>query len=79
MTLDAIRDFIRIEILNEPDIDIGDDEDLLLGGIIDSLGVTRLIAYLEDTAKITIPPEDVTLENFQTLSAIHAYVATRVG
>ena len=79
MTIDMIRDFLRLEILNDGAIEIGDEEDLLLGGIVDSLGVTRLIAYIEDTARITIPPEDVTLENFQTLVAIHAYVTSRIG
>lgn len=77
MNIDSIRQYIRTEILNDPEIAIGPDDDLLLNGLIDSLGVTRLVVYLEAETKLTIPPEDVTLENFSSLSSIDDYLKSR--
>ena len=74
MNIDSIRDFIKLEILNEPDLPIEADQDLLLSEILDSLNVTLLIAHLEDTCNVDIPPEDVTLDNFGTLRSIETYI-----
>ena len=74
MNIDSIRDFITLEILNEPDLPIEADQDLLLSEILDSLNVTLLIAHLEDTCNVDIPPEDVTLDNFGTLRSIETYI-----
>lgn len=53
------------------------DEDLLGSGLIDSLGIMSLVFFIEQEAGLDIPPEDVTIENFQTLETIDAYVARR--
>ena len=77
MNIDSIRNYIRTEILNDAEAVIGPQDDLLLNGLIDSLGVTRLVAYLEEQTKLEIPPEDVTLENFSSLATIDAYLRLR--
>lgn len=74
MTVDEIRKIIQIEILNDPDFDIEADQDLLLSETLDSLRVTLLVQYLENACDVSIPPEDVTLENFGTLECIASYV-----
>lgn len=38
----------------------------LFGNGLDSLGVLRLLAMLEDEFSIVIPDEELVLENFQT-------------
>ena len=53
------------------------DDDLLGKGIVDSLGVTELIAFLEDRYRIDIRSEDVIPENFRTLAKIEAFVDSR--
>lgn len=77
--IEAIRDFIRAEIMNDVTVQIEPDQDLLLTGTLDSFGVIRLVAYLEDGFDIEIPPEDVTLENFATLQLMDSYVRSRRG
>ncbi len=77
MSTDQIRKYIQMELLLDETAVIEDDQDLLLSETLDSLSVTRLVQYLESELKLTIPPEDVTLENFQSLNAIHAYLGTR--
>ncbi|MEL6712863.1 MAG: acyl carrier protein [Planctomycetota bacterium] len=77
MTTDEIRTYILTEILGEPNGTLADDEDLLLSETLDSLSVTRLVQHIEERTGITVPPEDVTLDNFATLTAIAGYVAGR--
>lgn len=55
------------------------DTDLLLSGRVDSLGVVRIVHWLEERFDFSIDPADVTLEHFQTVDAIAAYVAHRPG
>jgi acyl carrier protein len=78
MNIDAIRNFIQDEILNEADLHIEADQDLLLSEILNSLSVTMLIAHLENSCSVQIPPEDVTLENFSTLRSIESYILGRI-
>ncbi|MEO1789599.1 MAG: acyl carrier protein [Pseudomonadota bacterium] len=70
-----IRDFIVTKLLNGRAV--GDDENLLLSGLIDSLGVFELIAFLEKSFGLTIPLDEVVLENFTSIDTIDAYVATK--
>ncbi len=79
MSVETIRDFIRAEIVNDRSMDLAPDDNLLLSGILDSLAVFRLVAYLEETYEIEIPPQDVTLDHFATLAHIDAYVLSRRG
>lgn len=53
------------------------DTDLLLTGLVDSLGVVRIVNWIEDELEVEVDPIDVTLENFQTVSAMAAYIDSR--
>ena len=46
------------------------DEDLLEQRIIDSMGILKLVVFLEKTAGIKVMDEDVIPENFQSLNRI---------
>jgi len=74
VSIDAIHKYIVEELLNDADIVIETEEDLLLSGFLDSMNVVRLVAHLEEKSTLTIPPEDITLENFGTLGHIHSYL-----
>jgi acyl carrier protein len=71
-----LKNFILAELLNGQNlVSLDDDEDLLISGLIDSLGVVRLINFIEQSLEMSIPPEDVTLENFQTVGCISKYLS----
>ena len=53
------------------------DEDLLSRGIIDSLGVTQLVEFLEERFGIVVADEDLTPANFRTLASIDAFVTCK--
>lgn len=76
-TRTLLKQFIAYELVGQRDLVLNDDDDLLLSGLVDSLGVVRLIAYIEDDLRISVPAGDVTIENFGTVAAIANYLATQ--
>lgn len=66
-----LRDYVQSTLLGGREIT--DQQDLLLSGMIDSLGVMSLVAFLEETYGIQIPFQDVTIENFTTIETITQY------
>lgn len=72
-----VRTFLHEELCNEtgpPKFSLEDD--ILTSGRVDSLGVMRLIEFLELRFATSIPMEDVTVENFMSCETIAAYVLT---
>lgn len=77
ITMDTIRTFISDTLLEGQSGSIDADQDLLMSGLLDSLNVMKLASYLEETCNITIPAQDVVLENFSTVTNMHDYLTTR--
>ncbi len=53
---------------------IDPDEDLLEQGIIDSLGLMKLITFMEETFSMKILDEEIIPENFQSLNSMASLV-----
>lgn len=71
----ALVEMITSEITFGEPVEPGTD--LLLTGLVDSLGVIRIVTWLEDHLQIEIDPVDVVLENFQTVERMVDYVRRR--
>lgn len=56
-------------------VEIAADTELLMSGVVDSLGIVTLVAWIEEQADIRIDPGDVVIENFDTPAAIMSLVA----
>ena len=65
--------FMQRELLS-PDVTISRDQELLSGGVLDSMAVLRLAAFVEEEFQFKIQPSDFVIENFQTLEALTEYV-----
>ena len=66
-----VKGFLQKETYRKKGNDeVGDNINLLESGIIDSLGLIRLIEYLENVFSVSIPDEEVLAENFESMSAI---------
>ncbi len=76
MTHNAIGQFIATDLLSQPNRIIAEDDDLLTGGLVDSMGIMALVFFLEQRFNVQIAPGDVTIENFGTLRAIEHYLAS---
>ncbi len=75
-TTQRVTDFIYEELLNSPKgLELAPDTSLLMDGLVSSIAAIRLVVFLEEQFGITVPPEDVTLENFGTIARISAYVS----
>ena len=72
----VVRDFLRNELGRDASA-IGRDQSLLESGTLDSVSVMQLVAFLESTYGITVPDEDMTPDNFDTIAAITAFVERR--
>jgi len=72
----AVREFLARE-LGKDVARIGNDESLLESGTIDSVGVMRLVAFLEKTYAITVDDDDLMPENFDTIGAIASFIERR--
>lgn len=72
---DTITTFIRNEMMaNKKVSTISSSDSLITKGIIDSLGVQILIAYLEKEFGITIPDNEILPQNFETVNSIGSFV-----
>jgi acyl carrier protein len=72
----TIEQFIAEEILHSKD-PIDHQESLFTTGILDSLGLLRLIAFLAEHFEVQVADEDVAPENFDSINQIASYVADR--
>ena len=54
------------------------NEDVLLGNVIDSMGVLELVGFLERTFAIIVPDEDVVAENLGSINSITTYIVQRL-
>ena len=69
-----IAQFIIQKVLDESaDFDLATDDDLLGSGLISSMGVFRIISFLEKEYGIKVPLQDMVIENFMTVDAIASY------
>lgn len=76
----AIEQFIVNEITG--DLEVGSlphDQDLLAADLIDSLGITELVTFLEAKYGITVGDEDLTPENFCSVDSIAAFITRKGG
>ena len=58
---------------------LADDTQLIESGIIDSLGIMKLLQYLEDSFSIRIADDELRPENFETPGTIVSLVETKLA
>ena len=73
----ALRDFINVQLPRlDPKIqdspNVTCDTPLFASGIIDSMAILHLIAFVEQTTGRPVPPEQVVMKHFQSVAAIAA-------
>ena len=72
-----ITRFIREQLLGDlPGIPLTPESDLLSENLLDSMGIMRLVSFIDDQFQIAVPAADVTIENFLTIQDICDYLAT---
>ena len=73
--VDTIKQFVIEEFL--PDVsahELGVDHDLLADGVLDSLGVLKLIAWVEDHFELSVDDTALDPNNFRSILAIDSFI-----
>jgi acyl carrier protein len=75
---DQIREFILENLASVKGItSFRDDESLMDSGVIDSLGIFRLVTYLEENFGVRIGDEEINPENLKTVDSIEQLVIAK--
>jgi len=75
-----IKEYIAKNLLFSNDgYSYSDDASFLEEGIVDSQGVMELVMFVEDEFKVTVDDEDITPDNFDSVSLLTAYVKHKSG
>lgn len=74
-TKERLRQFILTKLARSKQVDrILDNDNLILNGVIDSLGIMQLVAFIEATFTIKVNDEDIVPDNFESIDVIVIYV-----
>jgi acyl carrier protein len=71
---DAIRRHLADNVLYTGEFPYGDNASLLREGIIDSMGVMELVAFVHERFGVRADAREITPENFDSVAALTAYV-----
>ena len=75
---DQIREFIQRELASAKGVSsFSDSESLMDSGVIDSLGIFRLVAFLEETFRVRIGDEEITHDNLKSVDSIEQLVVSK--
>jgi acyl carrier protein len=66
--------FVAERLLNDRTASVDPAESLLERGVIDSIGLLNLIAFIEAETSVRVPESDMIPENFETVLAMEAMV-----
>ena len=78
-TKDQIREFVKEAAQRKGVNDVTDTLSLVQSGVIDSLGIFRLVSFLEESLKVRISDEEIVGENFETIDDIDRFVTAKLS
>lgn len=70
----ALMEFVNSRVSLDPSQPIVGDTDLLMTGLVDSIGVFEIVGWIQTTASVEIDPVDIVIENFRTVDRMVALV-----
>jgi acyl carrier protein len=75
-----IKEFIITEVNPELGLSTLDDgEPLIESGIVDSLGVLKIMSFLDEAFGVDLSSDEIKLENFRDVRTICELVARQAG
>jgi acyl carrier protein len=76
---DQVREFVQNLAKQKGITSFTDQEALLDSGILDSLSIFRLVAFLEETFRVKIGDQEITNENLKNVEIIEQLVFSKQG
>jgi acyl carrier protein len=76
----AVRAFLNENFMYRGSVEaVADDGSLIKAGILDSVGILTLIAFLEEKYEMQVSDDDVEPENLESVDAITAFIQRKTG
>jgi len=77
---ESIKEYIVNELVVDKQYDsLSDSDQLIESGIIDSLGIMKLIGFIEDNLSVQIDDMELIPENFSSVDAISSLVESKLS
>lgn len=77
---EKLQQFILEKILNnQNDLDFQTSTNLIEDGIIDSLGIMKLLTFIEESFSVQVSDDDLVPENFVTTESISTLVMDKLN
>ncbi len=74
-----IQDQLATYFRDDVGAEVTPETPLLENNIIDSMGVTELVAFVVETFQVELDMDDLTLENFGTIADIKELIMSKKG
>jgi|SRR5579859_5136122 len=74
-----IRRFILQNLYFTEDTSLSDDASFLETGVVDSMGVMELVAFVQSEFGVTVEPQEVVVENFDSVSKLANFVRRKLS
>ena len=75
----TVKEYILSEFLpGEDPATLSNDTPLITGGILDSIKITKLVIFLEETHGLEFQIHEITADNIDTLESIARVVQTKI-
>lgn len=79
MSKEIIQHFLRSDSVYKSNLpeDLTDNYPLVDSGLLDSIGIFKLVVFLEEKFEIKIESQDIIEKNFRTIIAIDSFVKAK--
>ena len=74
-----IRQFILQNLYYTEENALDDDASFLETGVVDSMGVMELVAFVQAEWSVTIEPQEVVVENFDSVRKLARFVRRKLS
>jgi acyl carrier protein len=72
---DQIREFIQVQLAEPKGITtFADDESLMESGVVDSLGIFRLVSFLEEDLRVRVGDDEINADTLKSVNTIEELV-----
>ncbi len=77
---EQIKQFILSDLIKDGSAtELDNDENLIDSGVVDSLGIMKLVAFLEKNFKVSVSDDEILLDNFETIDAISGFLSSKTS
>src|SRR6516164_5260037 len=74
-----IKQFVLKNLYFTEDNSLDDDASFLETGVVDSTGVMELVAFVQAEFGVTVEPQEIVVDNFDSVSKVARFVRRKKG